>query len=171
MASPGQWLQEEGVRLRALFAVPARRDWLMLAWVAPVYALPALWIGLGAGLVRWDPMAPGAALMFALVALIIPALGEELCFRGVLMRGQERGARLLWAGVSLVAYVLWHPFQTLTFAPERTLFFDPAFLAMTTLLGIACTVLRWQSGTVWTAMALHWGAVVLWQTLGQGLST
>lgn len=170
MASPGQWLQEEGVRLRALFAVPARRDWLMLAWVAPLYAVPALWIGVSSGLVRWDPMGLAEALVFAVIAVVVPALGEELCFRGVLMRGQGRGARLGWASASLVAYVLWHPFQTLTFAPERTLFFDPAFLAMTTLLGIACTVLRWQSGTVWTAMALHWGAVVLWQTLGQGLS-
>ena len=170
MTSPGQWLREEGVRLRALFAVPGQRDWLVLAWVAPVYAVPALWIGVSSGLVRWDPMDVAQALVFAVIALVIPALGEELCFRGVLVRGQGRGARLGWAAVSLVAYVLWHPLQTLTFAPERTLFFDPAFLAMTTLLGIACTVLRWQSGTLWTAMALHWSAVVLWQTLGHGLS-
>ncbi len=170
MALPMQWLREEGVRLRALFAVPGRRDWLVLAWVAPLYAVPALWIGLGSGLVRWDPMDLPQALVFAVIAVVIPALGEELGFRGVLMRGRETRARLVWAGVSLVAYVLWHPLQTLTFAPDRTLFFEPAFLAMTTLLGIACTALRWQSGTLWTAMVLHWGAVVLWQTLGQGLS-
>lgn len=170
MTLPMQWLREEGVRLRALFAVPARRDWLVLAGVAPLYAVPALWIGLGSGLVRWDPMGLVQALVFAVIAVVIPALGEELGFRGMLMRGQGAGARIGWAAVSLAAYVLWHPLQTLTFAPERTLFLDPAFLAMTTLLGIACTVLRWQSGTLWTAMVLHWGAVVLWQTLGQGLS-
>jgi uncharacterized protein len=164
------WLREEGVRLRALFAVPGRRDWLVLAVVAGVYAALVVPLGVAGGLIRWDPMPLAEAMAFALVALVVPALGEELAFRGALMRGRSRAGRMVWAAVSLGTYVTWHPLQTLTFAPERTLFFDPIFLAMTAILGAACTILRWQSGTLWTAMALHWGAVVVWQGLGQGLS-
>jgi uncharacterized protein len=155
-------------RLKRLLKPPGRSDWFDLCWVAGVYALAVVPLGLWGGLIAWNPLPLIQGLAFAVVAVIVPALGEEGLFRGLLLR--DRGPLWLRVGLPLVAFVFWHPFQALTFAPGRVLFFDPVFLLMTAILGLACTVLRLRSGTIWTAVVLHWLAVVLWQGLGQGLS-
>ncbi len=88
----------------------------------------------------------------------------EAPFRGLLVpdRGEAAAA---WGPIvaSTALFCLWHVFEACTFLPgARPIFLRPDFLAWTVLLGLACALLRRRSGSLWTAVLLHWGLVVLW---------
>lgn len=106
--------------------------------------------------------------MIALVAFAIPALGEELVFRGVLQPARMTGARALaLSAASLAAFIVWHPLQVwLGFPTAQPVFLQPPFLATAGLLGLVCTVLVHRSGSVWTAVFVHWLVVVAWKAGG-----
>ncbi|MGX6648631.1 CPBP family glutamic-type intramembrane protease [Maricaulaceae bacterium MS644] len=108
---------------------------------------------------------PGRTALIALIALIVPALGEELVFRGVLQPSRMDGARtVVRSGLSLAAFVAWHPVQAQLGLPSaQAVFLDPAFLAMAGVLGLVCTALVHRSGSVWTAVFVHWAVVVVWK--------
>jgi predicted Abi (CAAX) family protease len=104
------------------------------------------------------------ALTVSLSAFLFPALTEELAFRGWLRPGQH-----VAAGLSLAAFVAWHPLQALAGSPfAHPDFLDPAFLVLVALLGAACTASRLRSGSIWPAAIIHWGIIVLWQALFAG---
>lgn len=100
-------------------------------------------------------------------ALIMPGISEELFFRAILIphpsESVSRGGRMRWIGISSIAFVLYHPFNF--FAPA--FFSDPIFLIGAGLLGIVCTISYLQSGSIWTAVVIHWIVVVVW-LLGLG---
>ncbi len=97
-------------------------------------------------------------------AFILPALTEEILFRGWVRRGAP-----IAAVASLLAYIAWHPLQTLLNMPfGRPEFLDPAFLGLIAWLGLACTLARLRSGSIWPSVAIHWGAVVIWKSLYGG---
>ncbi|WP_176780216.1 CPBP family glutamic-type intramembrane protease [Maricaulis salignorans] len=101
----------------------------------------------------------------ALIAIIIPALGEEMVFR-VLLAGRRGRWR---AGAALALFVLWHPAQLWLGLPmAQPVFANPAFLAITAALGLACTISWRRSGSVWPAAAMHWALVVMWKGLAGG---
>lgn len=103
----------------------------------------------------------GELLPIWLSAFVVPALSEELVFRGWLRKGMP-----LAAIASLIAYIIWHPLQVwldLPFAREE--FLDPRFLSLVAWLGLACTLSRLRSGSIWPAVIIHWGAVVVWIAL------
>ena len=50
------------------------------------------------------------------------------------------------------------------------MFLRPDFLASTAILGLACALMRWRTGSLWPAVALHGGFVVVWQTWLGGVS-
>lgn len=104
-------------------------------------------------------------VLIALIALILPALGEELVFRGVLQPPRMDGPRAIIAsGASLAAFIVWHPVQVgLGLPSAQPVFLDPAFLAMAGALGLVCTVLVHRSGSLWTAVFVHWAVVVVWK--------
>lgn len=103
-------------------------------------------------------------LAISLSAFLIPTMSEELAFRGWLRKGAPLGAAL-----SFVAYVLWHPFQTWLNLPfGRPEFLDLRFLSLVAWLGLACTLSRIRSGSIWPAAIIHWGAVVLWKAIYGG---
>jgi predicted Abi (CAAX) family protease len=105
-----------------------------------------------------------AMLAISLSAFVIPALGEELVFRGWLRKGAPLGAI-----ASLLAYILWHPVQTWLHLPfGRPEFLDPRFLSLIAWLGLACTLSRIRSGSIWPAVIIHWGVVVVWKALYGG---
>lgn len=143
--SPGQWLAAAGVGLVALVLEGA--------------------IGLGGGLLRPAP-ADWSVLPFSLaLALVVPALGEETVFRGVLIpsRGDSRDATLAIL-LSTLAFVGWHVLEALTFMRAAApVFLRGDFLATTAVLGLACGVLRHRTGSLWPAVALHWLEVAIWQ--------
>ena len=79
-------------RIRAaLAAAPAARHvrffLIEFAWLLPVL----LAIGFAGGLMRWAPALDGRTLQLALIAILAPALGEELLFRAALLPRPHSG--------------------------------------------------------------------------------
>jgi predicted Abi (CAAX) family protease len=103
----------------------------------------------------------GQLLPIWLSAFLVPALAEELVFRGWLRKGRPIAAVL-----SLLAFIAWHPLQFWLNLPfGRPEFLDPRFLSLVATLGMACTLSRLRSGSIWPAVIIHWGAAVVWIAL------
>jgi predicted Abi (CAAX) family protease len=116
------------------------------------------------GVLQISPAARGDVFAISLSSFFIPALGEELVFRGWLRKGLP-----LAAIASLLAFILWHPVQELLNLPfGRPEFLDPGFLGLVAALGTACTLSRIRSGSIWPAVVIHWGVVVVWRALFAG---
>lgn len=117
-----------------------------------------------AGVLVLDPMPRDNVGAISLSAFLVPALAEELVFRSWLPRG---GA--IAAVASFVAFVLWHPLQVILHLPfARPEFTDASFLGLVAWLGLACTLARVRSGSIWPGVIIHWGVVVLWLALFGG---
>ncbi len=116
------------------------------------------------GVLVLHPLPRADVFAIALSAFLIPSLGEELLFRGWLKKGAPIGAV-----ISLLAYIAWHPLQTWLHLPfGRPEFTDPRFLSLVAWLGLACTLSRIRSGSVWTPVIIHWGIAVVWLALYGG---
>jgi predicted Abi (CAAX) family protease len=114
------------------------------------------------GVLRSNPLSSrGELLPIWLSAFLVPALSEELIFRGWLRRGMP-----IAAVASLLAFIAWHPLQVgLNLPFARPEFLDPRFLSLVAWLGLACTLSRLRSGSIWPAVIIHWGVVVVWIAL------
>jgi uncharacterized protein len=142
--------------------------WCALAAVACGVLMAA--IGFSTGLYRLTETAPGLPLRLLMV-WVVPALGEELPFRAVLLPGRSETRRVgLWVAVSTALYVAWHPFEALTFLPHATTFLRWDFLLCTAILGLSCALMRLRTGSLWPAVLLHGGFVIVWQTWLGGVS-
>lgn len=116
------------------------------------------------GALQLNPVQRSSVFTLSLSAFLIPALSEELVFRGWLRRGMPIAAAL-----SLVAYIVWHPAQVWLHLPfGRPEFTDPRFLSVVSCLGLACTLSRIRSGSIWPSVIIHWGIVVVWLALYGG---
>ncbi len=150
---------------RSLFTWPTSRDWLELLAAAAVLAMIAGPAGMATGLLSWAPQGPGVLAASAVTVFFVPALGEELLFRGPWIPGRDEARRPLWPILgSTAAFVLWHVLETTWLPKAAPLFLRPDFLAWAALLGIACAALRYRSGSLWPPVILHWAAVVAWET-------
>lgn len=151
--------------MAALTTWPTPRQWLVAAAVGLAALAIEGAIGLGGGFLRPAP-ADWSVLPFSLaLALIVPALGEEMVFRGLLIpsRADNRDATLALL-LSTAAFVAWHVVEALTFMRGAApVFLRADFLATTAVLGLACGVLRHRTGSLWPAVALHWLEVAIWQ--------
>jgi predicted Abi (CAAX) family protease len=148
---------------RALTTLPTARGWMLCGLVALATAALMAAIGFTTGLYALTPAVPGLPLRL-LTVLFVPALGEEIPFRGLLVPGRE--TKRPWGAIALstALYVAWHPLETLTFMPRATMFLRPDFLVCTAILGLGCALMRWRTGSLWPAVILHGGFVVVWQT-------
>jgi len=128
-------------------------------------------IGFSTGLYRLTPTQPGLPLRL-LTVVFIPALGEEIPFRGLLTPGPGESRRpWLETGLATSLYVLWHVVEALTFLPAAAaVFLRPDFLACCAVLGLGCALMKRRTGSIWPAVALHWALVVVWQTWLGGVS-
>ena len=105
---------------------------------------------------------PAGLLAVAAAAFIIPGLTEELVFR-VGLGGRTGRIR---AALAIAAFVLWHPVQVWLGLPmAQALFLEPGFLAITAMLGLACTIAYRASGSIWPPVMMHWLVVVGWKGL------
>lgn len=122
-------------------------------------------IAFPAGLVHWQPRLDGWPLRL-LTVMVIPAFSEELVFRGLLIpaRGESRYP-VRWFRAGIAAFVLWHVVEAITFLPHATMFLRPLFLVCVAVLGIACALMRYRTGSLWPAVLLHGVVVFIWQVL------
>ncbi len=151
--------------LASILAWPDARGWALAAAVGAGALVLELVIGLAGGFLRpapgdWSVLPAALAL-----AVLVPALGEELVFRGLLVPGRgEVGSAARAILPATVIFVLWHVFEALTFMPAAApVFLRADFLATTVVLGLACGWMRWRTGSLWPAVLLHWLEVAGWQ--------
>ncbi|MDX2229199.1 MAG: CPBP family glutamic-type intramembrane protease [Leptolyngbyaceae cyanobacterium bins.349] len=156
-------------RLLGAIALPSSRDWLVTGLTLLVYGAIALPLGLRQHflkLTRW-PVPTWHSLLLALRLFFMPALVEELIFRVLLLPYPSAGITgqrwLLWAIASLILFIAYHPFHAKTFYKQGDpTFFSPVFLSLTGLLGVACTIAYFFTGSLLTITLIHWVVVLVW---------
>jgi predicted Abi (CAAX) family protease len=138
------------------------------------YGAIALPLGFATQFLRWQspPLPWGAQGGLVLRLLWMPALLEELGFRVLLMPHPTEGVlpqtAVLWAGLSLVLFVVYHPgLALLLYPPGRPTFWQPTFLALAALLALVCTGVYYATGSLVLITGLHGAVVAVW-VLGLG---
>ena len=138
-----------------------------MAWLVPLILLCG-WLG---GFVRFGAGAEtGELARLAIVAIVAPALGEEILFRVLpIPRVEEDRSAALLIAVSIAAFVAWHPLQAAIFGAAKVpVFLDPWFLLAVAGMGLALARLYRASGSIWPCVALHWLVVVGWKAFFGG---
>ncbi len=156
--------------IRSLTTWPDGQAWTRCALIGAAGLSVIAVLALTGGVAHWQPRYDGWPLRLAMV-MLVPALTEELVFRGVLVpdRGEGRHA-VLWIGLGTLAFMLWHVVEAETFLPRARLFLAPAFLASAGVLGLTCALMRWRSGSLWPCVLLHGLVVFAWQAFFGGPS-
>ena len=156
---------------KALATPPNRKDIMAVArelmWLTPILGLCLIL----SDQMRWEPKFDTALLRLAIIALFVPALGEEVVFRVVMLSKPDPRTPLpiIPALLALSLFVAWHPFQSLFVSDARAVIFcDPWFLIAAAAMGFACTRLYWRSGSIWSAIFVHWLVVIAWKALAGG---
>ncbi|MEZ6012001.1 MAG: CPBP family glutamic-type intramembrane protease [Hyphomonas sp.] len=147
--------------IRGLRHWPPMGNWLTAGGVFLFFAVVASAIGFGTGLFHYAPALDSGLLKVALIAILLPALGEEFVFRGLLAGKQSD---LVRNATAIALFVVWHPINARLFFPQaEDLFGDARFLLIVALLGLTCQRLWQKTGSLWPPVAAHWLAVVLWK--------
>jgi len=161
----------------SMILLPEPRDWSTTFLSLLGYAAIAIPIGLKWGFLQWRPIQQKPIqLVKTLVFLFLcPALLEELVFRVILLPYPDELNSLLiilgWSMLSLTLFLLYHPFNALTFYKAgNPTFFQPIFLGLAALLGLICTIVYLMTGSLWACAFIHWVVVVIWLLCLNGLS-
>jgi uncharacterized protein len=134
---------------------------LEAAWSLPL----AMLLCFAGGLMSFGWTDDLALLMrLAFVALIAPALGEELLFRVIMLPPPDQPAPWWRLAIPVLLFVAWHPPQVLIFGPHwGEVVLNPWFLAAVAVMGTALTRLYLATGSIWPSVLLHWITVVGWK--------
>ncbi len=102
-----------------------------------------------------------------LTLFIFPSLLEELFFRGLFipydLDKKSNVQKVFWISISTFLFVLWHPINALTINKgAQSLFLNPHFLLIVTLLGITCSYTYMRSKSLWVPILIHWITIVVW---------
>ncbi|MGB5723064.1 MAG: CPBP family glutamic-type intramembrane protease [Parasphingorhabdus sp.] len=150
---------------RALQIWPDMGRWkAALGITLPTAAIIAL-AGYVGGWVTFDQVPDfQSALIATVILFFIPALAEEIIFRGVLLSWFATFSQRWGNWLSAILFMLWHPFQALTFGPPwSAIFLQPSFLFATFILAIILTHIRMVSQSLWPVIVIHWLLVLLWK--------
>lgn len=162
----------------AAIAMPSRQAWQRCALIYLAFLACAVPLGIASGLIHAAvaPLPVSAALIVACTLLVHPAITEEIVFRALLLPRQparvSRGRLGAAIVVALFLYVVAHPLNAHFFWPAALgVFTNPWYLALATLLGVACTATYLVSGSIWPPVIVHWVTVASWILFlgGQGL--
>jgi predicted Abi (CAAX) family protease len=160
-----------------MILLPEPRDWGTTFLSLLGYAAIAISIGLKWGFLQWRPIPQKPIrLVKTLVFLFLcPALLEELVFRVLLLPYPDElnspWIILGWSMLSLTLFILYHPFNALTFYKAgNPTFFQPVFLGLAALLGLTCTIVYLMTGSLWAIAFIHWVVVAIWLLCLNGLS-
>ncbi len=160
-------LVQRGLRRlwRSLTRLPPLNSALTLLLVAFATAALMATVGFAGGLYHFAPAPLTGMLSRLATALVAPALGEEIVFRGLLIPDRDEAPRP-WRPLAVMTavFVAWHVFEAFVLLPKsRPLFLRADFLGCAAILGLGCGYIRWSSGSLWPAIALHWLVVAAWQ--------
>lgn len=157
--------------LTSLVTLPTPRGWLLCFAVSAATLALMMVIGFVTGLYTLQPTQPGLPLRM-LIVFFIPALGEEIPFRGLLTPGPHESSRpKLEIATSTALYTVWHVLEAVTFLKSAAgIFLRPDFLLCCAILGLGCAITKRVTGSIWPAVLLHWALVVVWQTWLGGVS-
>ncbi len=151
---------------------PDSRGWRFSAAVGALTLTAIGVVGFSSGLYTWrSPNMTGLPIRL-LTVLIVPALGEEAVFRGLLVPPRNETDRpTLQIVLATAIFIVWHLVEAKLILPAAAPLFErPDFLACAGLVGLGCAVIRWRTGSLWPAVALHWLMVTIWQTWLGGLT-
>ncbi len=146
---------------------PDGKKWIAAARLAiPSLAVIAL-IGFLAQWLVWSPVTDITVLLLSAAFLFfVPALLEEIIFRGVLLSWLTQFTPRWGAWLSTLLFVAWHPLQALTIGPPwADMFLHPTFWVATLILGIILSHIRIVSRSLWPVILIHWFAVLIWKSL------
>lgn len=150
---------------RGLKTFPDAGGWGVSALVSAAAVTLIGAISAMGGLAQPGPPELSSLPLRALTVLVIPALGEELAFRGLLVPDRTETARPFASLVlATVLFTGWHGVETLFLSHAAAIFLRPDFLACAAVLGFGCGLMRWRTASVWPGVLLHWAVVVVWQT-------
>ncbi len=145
---------------------------MLAAGIYAMFLVGAVPLGIVSGLLHpsLPQLSAGGALLTAVTIAVHPAFTEELVFRVLLLprRLDAISRTRLYAvvAVAVFLYVAAHPLNAYFFWPKAMpIFGNPFYLAMTTLLGLACVTAYFISGSIWLPVLIHWLTVTLWLLL------
>jgi predicted Abi (CAAX) family protease len=153
---------------------PKITGWLSSLGLLLAYGGIALGFGWKTGFLRFDNQFKGSfkssglhEILFVGQFFFLPALVEELLFRLLLIPHPIETAIFAdifkWSIISLVAFVIYHPLNALTFYPAgKPTFWDWRFLTLAGLLGAVCSIAYYNTGSIWPSILIHWIVVVSW---------
>ncbi|MEM7553581.1 MAG: CPBP family glutamic-type intramembrane protease [Cyanobacteria bacterium P01_A01_bin.84] len=164
-------------RILAAIALPKLSDWLTGAGILFAYGAIALPLGLNSRFLQLQIWSVSwiRHLFKALQLFIMPAFVEELIFRVLLLPHPTEAIPWyqwsLWANFILFLFILYHPLNAKTFYKQGyPTFFDPIFLILVGLLGIACTLTYALTGSLWLIVLIHWIVVTVWLQILAGMT-
>ena len=132
-----------------------------------MYAVVAVLIGTFGGIFEYRILRSNITLILPFTMFLFPALLEEAFFRGVLIPRStfDQGIVKVTSAIVLssVLFVMWHPVYALLLQHgAQKFFFDPWFLVVTFLLGVACGTAYVTTRSLWVPIIMHWLTVVVW---------
>jgi predicted Abi (CAAX) family protease len=155
-------------RLMAALPLPSLVGWAIAGGILLAYGAIALPLGFASGFLHFDfSLRLKQHSDQILWLFFLPVLVEELIFRVWLLAHPTEAVNtmtwLVWAVISLVLFIIYHPLNALTFyRAGNPTFLNIVFLTLAALLGIACTVAYILTGSMWTAVVMHWLVVTIW---------
>lgn len=157
-------------RLSAAFlTIPDRTDWLWTTGILFSLTAIALPIGFQQSFLEIDILKTSWEKIADIVGQTLPmtAIAEELIFRVLLLPHPTENPSFTvlwcWEIISLATFLVYHPLNALTFYPAgNPTFMNPVFLLLAGLLGVACAIAYWQSGSLWPPVVIHWLVLVVW---------
>lgn len=155
--------------VKAATTFPTVQDGVLMVQLLGLYGLVALPVALTSGFttVELADLTWAKQTLLLLRVWLFPALIEEGIWRVLLLphKTEQVSDRQRWLiGLPVLAlFVSIHPLNgTTLYTDALSVFTDPVFLCLTTLLGLVCTVAYWRSGSWWVSTMMHWAIVVVW---------
>ncbi len=156
-----------------MVTLPSMYGWLVGLGLLSVYSLVAISFGLRSGFLtlnhKFDSLdrSVGTNIHSIVHLFFLPALLEEILFRLLLIPHPIETVIssdiYLWSAISLGLFIIYHPLNALTFyKPGNPTFMDWRFLTLAGLLGMVCSIAYLLTGSIWSAVLIHWVVVVGW---------
>ena len=167
----GQYPLADGLFARlvnSLLAPLTLKSWLIAIGLLIIYSMVGIPLGFKTNFLSFTPYFLTREGIFASIrGFFFPALGEEILMRVFLLpHPTERvlpSSWLIWAGISVFIFIIYHPLNALTFYKRgNPTFRKPVFLTLAGLLGLICALAYYFTGSLLIVAFIHWLVVVVW---------